>query len=370
MTVIKCDDGKRYVIPDQVVELFQLPIGKSEWTDAELLGLVFSEDVEGTAAAIEECIKSGKPIDIEFRVVGKDNCTRWVRCHSVPSALDRPGESPYCWIVQDISSYRNQMTNLSMRLEARNRELMSVNQSLTEFAYALSHDLKRPVRHIHSFAELAKEASLRGEGPEGLRFIDKILHASSSMANLIDRLLNFSHMGHRSLVLEEVDQHEMIAILMQQRIAQDKSINIEWKISGDMPVAFVDRILWQTLWMNLIDNAIKYSRVREIVRVEFSAEMVGNRSIYRISDNGIGFDPAQSKRMFEVFQRLTSDERFEGSGIGLAQAQRIIQAHDGDIQATSQPGHGATFEVTLPLSGQHASSDGLASTKAPRALDE
>lgn len=241
------------------------------------------------------------------------------------------------------------MTTLNSHLELRNQQLAQVNHSLTEFANALSHDLKRPVRHVCSFADLIKEAVQAGDVSAALGYVERVRDAANTMANLIDRMLSFSQVGHHALEYVDINQHELIVELMNESCAAHSRLNINWCIKGVLPPVFADRVLWRMLWLNLIDNAIKYSHLRDVIEVEFSAEQLGSMCAYRISDNGIGFNPAGAKKMFEVFQRLTSDTRFEGSGIGLAQARRIVEAHGGTISATSKDGCGATFSVLMPV---------------------
>lgn len=352
-TVARRPGDAHFVFPKEVRTLFHLREDKQEWTIEEIGEFVFKGDAPGVAKQIARAVRSGEPVDVEFRVVGDDHKTRWVRCHSVASKHDRPGELPHSWSILDVTLYRAQMTNLNNHLELRNHQLTQVNRSLTEFAYALSHDLRRPVRHVSSFADLLKEALQSADHSSALNYLDRIQHAATNMANLIDRMLSFSQVGYRSLEYVEINQHELISELMNQVCMPQSGYAVKWSIKDKLPPAFADRVLWQTMWQNLIDNAIKYSRDCEVIEIEFSAEQVDNQCCYRIMDNGIGFNPDGATRMFEIFQRLHSDERFEGSGIGLAQARRIMEAHGGTIFANSQPGCGATFCVMLPILGPH-----------------
>lgn len=349
MTVYRRPGENHYVLPREARTLFQLRDDKQEWTVEEMGEFVFKGDARDVAKKIARSVKFGAPVDVEFRVWGEDKQVRWVRCHSIHTDHDQAGEMPHCWSIQDVTLYRAQMTTLNNHLELRNQQLAQVNRSLTEFAHALSHDLKRPVRHVRSFADLIKESLQTGDVANAVGYVDRIQHAAANMANLIDRMLSFSQVGHHSLEYVDIDQHEFITELMNLTCAGHSGLAIRWSIQGQLPRAFADKVLWQTLWLNLIDNAIKYSHIRDVIEIDFSAEQVGDYSIYRIADNGIGFDPDGAKRMFEIFQRLTSDVRFEGSGIGLAESRRIIETHGGSIHANSQLGCGATFSILLPI---------------------
>jgi len=351
MTVCRRPKEPQYAIPSEVRTLFQLSDFKHEWTIEELGELVFKEDVSDVAKKIARSVKYGSPVDIEFRMCGGDNRVRWVRCHSIRTEHDRAGELPHCWSIQDVTLYHDKMTTLNSHLELRSQQLAQVNHSLAEFANALSHDLKRPVRHVCSFADLIKEAVQTGDISAALGYVERVRDAANTMASLLDRMLSFSQVGHHELEYVDINQHELIVELMNESCAAHSRLNINWRIKGVLPPVFADRVLWRTLWLNLIDNAIKYSHVRDAIEIDFSAEQLGSMYAYRISDNGIGFNSAGAKRMFEVFQRLTSDTRFEGSGIGLAQARRIVEAHGGSISATSKNGCGATFSVLLPVLG-------------------
>ncbi|MDZ4280626.1 MAG: ATP-binding protein [Hydrogenophaga sp.] len=353
-TVSRRPGERHYSVPKEVRTLFHLPEEKSEWTLEEIGGIVFDDDAQAVALSIARTVKSGEPVDVEFRIAGDDGSIRWIRCHSVSSEYDSAGKLPHCWSIQDVTPYRTQMAVLNNQLELRNRQLAQANRALTEFAYALSHDLRRPVRHVHSYAELLKEALQQSDSSMSLDFAERIQLAATTMANLIDRMLSFSQVGYRALEYVEIDQGEFISDLMTHMFSSQGASKVQWRITGELPPVFVDKVLWQTLWINLIDNAIKYSAVRAVVEIEFFAERVGHQLCYCIKDNGIGFNPDGAKRMFEIFQRLTSDERFEGSGIGLAQARRIIEAHGGTIYAQSQPDCGATFCITLPTTSSAA----------------
>jgi PAS domain S-box-containing protein len=225
-------------------------------------------------------------------------------------------------------------------LEASNRELES-------FCYSVSHDLRAPLRAINGFARLLQqEYGARLEG-EGVRYLDTIAAASERMGRLIDDLLEFSRLGRQSLELEDVDM-ETIAryALADALIARTPPLPVV--TITPLPSARGDRRLLHLVWVNLLDNAVKYSSGGTDQRIEIWAEINHSEVIYHVRDHGIGFDMAYYDKLFGVFQRLHSNPAYPGTGVGLAIAHRVITRHSGRIWASSSSGDGATFSFALP----------------------
>jgi PAS domain S-box-containing protein len=225
-------------------------------------------------------------------------------------------------------------------LEASNRELES-------FCYSVSHDLRAPLRAINGFARLLQQEygpQLQGEG---VRYLDTIAAASGRMGRLIDDLLEFSRLGRQSLELEDVDM-ETIArdALADALIARTPPLPIV--TITPLPAARGDRRLLHLVWLNLLDNAVKYSAGGPDQRIEIWAEINDSEVIYHVRDHGIGFDMAYYDKLFGVFQRLHSNPAYPGTGVGLAIAHRVITRHCGRIWASSASGDGATFSFALP----------------------
>jgi signal transduction histidine kinase len=230
--------------------------------------------------------------------------------------------------------------SLEARIKERTHELQDALQELETFAYSVSHDLRAPLRHVNGFVELLKQ---RVEGR-----IDE--HQSAHMGSLIDDLLAFSRMGRAPMKLVDVDLDELVQEVREELIEQAVGRNVEWTIDP-LGKVYADRALLRVVFVNLISNALKYTRL-----VERATITIGRRAMPReveiyVRDNGAGFDARYVGKLFGVFQRLHSSEEFEGTGIGLATVRRIIARHGGRVRAEGAVGNGATFYVSIPLNG-------------------
>ena len=235
------------------------------------------------------------------------------------------------------------------QLAAKNEELKVVNAELETFSYSVPHDLRAPLRAIDGFSRVLLEDHGAALGEEAKRSIDVIRRNAQSMGCLIDDLLEFSRVSRKELVTAQVDMGALARAAaddLQREPALGAAVaTIE---IGPLPAARGDAGLLRQVWANLIDNALKYSRTRARPVVEIQASEQNGDLVYRVRDNGVGFDPAYADKLFGVFQRLHSADEFEGTGVGLALVQRILERHGGRIWADGQLDQGATFYFTLP----------------------
>jgi len=178
-------------------------------------------------------------------------------------------------------------------------------------------------------------------------YLQTISESALAAGRLVDDLLNFSHLGRIAIAFKAVDMKKLVEEVRHSLSSDMRGRNIEWRI-GDLPNAWGDATLLRQVWRNLIENAVKYSRPREVAVIEISGLIHGDRASYLVQDNGVGFDMAYHDKLFGVFQRLQRVEDFEGTGIGLALARRIVERHAGAIDAIGAVDHGATFTFTLP----------------------
>ncbi|WP_236552724.1 ATP-binding protein [Belnapia sp. F-4-1] len=225
--------------------------------------------------------------------------------------------------------------------------LERINKELAAFSYSVSHDLRAPFRHIAGFAELLRESEGDTLSERGRRYVATIAEAAETAGRLVDALLNFSQMGRASLVPIEFDPAVLVAEVRRALEPEQAGRRIEWRI-GPMPTVQADPAMLRQVFQNLLSNAVKYTRGRDPAMVEVGGEAAGGEVVLRVRDNGVGFDMAYAHKLFGVFQRLHRAEEFEGIGIGLANAQRIVERHGGRIWAEGKPGRGATFHFTLP----------------------
>lgn len=235
------------------------------------------------------------------------------------------------------------------QLEAKNDELRAVNRELETFSYSVSHDLRAPLRAIDGFSRVLLEDHAPQLDGEGVRSLNIIRANAQRMGRLIDDLLEFSRLSRKELVTAQVDM-EALARAAADDLRREAALGAAAATIeiGQLPAARGDAGLLQQVWANLIGNALKYSRTKPAPTVEISASEQNGDLVYRVRDNGVGFDPAFADKLFGVFQRLHSADEFEGTGVGLALVQRILERHGGRIWADAEPGQGATFYFTLP----------------------
>ena len=235
---------------------------------------------------------------------------------------------------------------LEQRVNQRTSQLEAANKELEAFSYSVSHDLRAPLRHISGFADM-----LKGDEPDNLsetsiHYIDVIKDSTKKMGILIDDLLKFSRNGRTEMNKSVFSMNEIVDDVLKQSKEHLKDRDIEW-IIADLPNVYADYNLLRLVWVNLIDNALKYSQTREkaIIQIKFKEEK--EEYIFSIKDNGVGFDMKYAQNLFGVFQRMHLSEEFEGTGIGLANVRRIILRHDGRTWAEAELNNGAEFYFTL-----------------------
>lgn len=233
-------------------------------------------------------------------------------------------------------------------MRALNQKLGKANAALEAFSYSVSHDLRAPLRNIEHFAEILLEESTDHLDNEGLEILESILQSSQFMNQLINDLLAYSRIGQTDKIYNHFD---LLPIVNQAKDTLIKNES-ERKITFDirpLPQVYGDRPLIRQLVFNLLSNAIKYTRPVEDSHIEIGGQQTDTEVIFYVKDNGVGFDAKYADKVFGVFSRLHTQEIFEGTGIGLAIAQRIVQSHHGKIWVQSRLNQGTTFFVSLPL---------------------
>jgi PAS domain S-box-containing protein len=239
---------------------------------------------------------------------------------------------------------------LEQRVEERTAQLEAANQELEAFSYSVSHDLRAPLRAIDGFSRLLLEDySSRLDG-EGQRFLNVIRGNTQQMGQLIDDLLAFSRLGRKGIARSRVEMAELARSvaeeLRQLEPGRELSLVIE-----PLEAAQGDATLLRQVFVNLIGNALKFTRGQPQAAIEIGCHRAGRENLYYVKDNGVGFEMQYAHKLFGVFQRLHAKEEFEGTGVGLAIVQRIIHQHGGRVWAEGKPGAGAIFYFTLPREG-------------------
>ena len=227
-------------------------------------------------------------------------------------------------------------------------ELGRVNKELEAFSYTVSHDLRAPMRHISGYVDLVLELEGASLGERSQRYLRHVKDASAYSGQLVDALLDFSRMGRTALKRARVDTGVLCREIAREITRFETGRTIEWTIAQDLPVLWADPTLMQVAMRNVMGNAVKYTRDREVARVRVEAARRGDRAGVEVVDNGVGFDMRYVNKLFGVFQRLHQSEQFEGTGIGLASFRRIVERHGGEVWARGVPGEGGRFGFVLP----------------------
>lgn len=249
--------------------------------------------------------------------------------------------STFGLVAKETYKYKQMSDNLSKRTA----ELEYVNGELEAFSYSVSHDLRAPLRHITGYIELFNRRCKEELSPQGAHYFDAIYDSAQQMGVLIDDLLQFSRNGRAQIVFTHVDMNKLVHEIVKKYSESHPDRHIVWHIS-ELPAAFGDETMLKFVWHNLIDNSVKFTRIKEeaFIKIGWRPE----QHSYTIQDNGAGFDMKYASKLFGVFQRLHTSDEFEGTGIGLASVKRVIARHGGRIWAEAVPNCGAAFYFTLP----------------------
>lgn len=248
-----------------------------------------------------------------------------------------------------LSKIQEQNAELEKRVRERTAELEAANNELEAFCSSAAHDLRTPLRAISGFTDLLLDSRSEELPDRAKHYVCMIRDGSGQMGQLIQDLLSFSRLGRQELSREWVDVEQACRTALQSLAADFAKREVEFRI-GPLPQMYADPALLRVVLVNLLSNALKYSRPRKpaIIEVGTAAERSGTQPVVFVRDNGVGFDMKNSAKLFGVFQRLHHAHEFEGTGVGLATVRRIVERHGGQIWAVAVPDEGATFYFTLP----------------------
>ncbi|WP_392536040.1 AAA family ATPase [Nostoc sp. C117] len=238
--------------------------------------------------------------------------------------------------------------SLEIRVKQRTAQLETANKALESFSYSVSHDLRTPLRAIDGFSRMMQEDYSQQLDAEANRYLKVVRDNAKRMGELIDDLLTLSRLDRKEISQQLVYPNQVIQIVLNDLAPDWSGRQIQFVIAPNLPVCQGDPSLLKQVWINLFSNAIKYTRYKSSACIEVGYQAIDSEGVYFIRDNGAGFDMRYADNLFGVFQRLHPEHEFEGTGIGLAIVQRIIQRHGGRIWAEAASDRGATFYFTVP----------------------
>jgi PAS domain S-box-containing protein len=342
------------VRPDEVVD-----------DGAPIMRLTHPEDTPRLRALVQESAQQMTPFHIEFRAASPRGGEMWIEIRSQPV---READGSIIWhgFLADVTErkrvedeIRTLNADLEERVRQRTAELEAANRELEAFSYSVSHDLRAPLRAIDGYSGALAEDFGANLPPEAMRFLNEVRDGAQRMGALIDSLLDFSRLGRQTLTRRRVDTASLVRETLAELTAQHADRPLELRV-GELAPCHGDPSLIRQVWVNLLSNALKYTRDRSPAIVEVGSERRDGRSEYFVRDNGAGFDMRYAPKLFRVFQRLHRIDQFEGTGVGLAIVKRIVERHGGQVSVQAAVGEGATFRFTLG-----AAPSGLASVRGP-----
>jgi signal transduction histidine kinase len=311
---------------------------------ANRLQRLISQPILRLAGAASE-VTSSKDYRVRVPAASQDEIGQLTQAFNAMLAMVEAGHAEITGLYERLQRHAGE---LEQRVTERTIQLQQANEELDAFGGSVSHDLRGPLRHIEGFAQAALEDHAAELSPEVRGYLEKILERTGRMAALIQTLLEFARLSTSALAKERLDLEAMAReIFAELTAAGGRDIRLS---VGRMAPCRADAVLVRQVLVNLVGNAIKYSRGRSPAVIEVGQKSLKSErgNVYFVRDNGVGFDMASAGRLFGAFERLHSAREFEGSGVGLATVKRIVQRHGGRIWAESALDAGATFYFTLP----------------------
>jgi PAS domain S-box-containing protein len=301
-------------------------------------------------------IDKHQKFDKEYRIVRKsDGEVRWV--HGISELEFDKNNNPVKLIgtIIDITERKaaedeiqKLNTSLEERVNERTAQLEAANSELQAFAYSVSHDLRAPLRAIDGFSKFVLEDYGPKLDTEGHRLLGLIRSNTLKMDRLITDLLSLSRVARSEQNKSKINMTKMARSMFNEAASLSNQSQLKFVIN-DLPDAYADPISIKQVWINLISNAVKFSSLKDNPEISIGGEIDKGYNVYFIKDNGVGFNPDYAHKLFGVFQRLHRADEFEGTGVGLAIVQRIINRHGGKVWAEGQEGKGATFYFSIPV---------------------
>lgn len=351
-----------YVLVDERMDILAVnkaaeEIGIKEWgktaKPGDNLRNFFPEESKENLEETTRRVIDGTQVSYEISYPQKDESIHYYYINFAPVLAGNGTLNGFLLALTNITELkraenevRQLNESLEQKVEERTRDLQEANRELEAFSYTVSHDLQAPLRIINGYGNLLLQTQSERLDEEGRVFLQTINDKINQMGQLIKDLLQFSKFGKDPLNRKQVSMRDMVQVAVEETNLAHYGNKTQIAI-GNLNVAYCDAALMRQVWSNLIGNAVKYSSKKEQPVVEIGEEQRDGQTVYFVKDNGAGFDMKYANNLFKVFKRLHSSSEFEGTGIGLATVERIINKHGGKIWVDALPGQGATFYFTL-----------------------
>ena len=322
---------------------------------------LYGADIKKCIDTWYKSVRTGEPYEMEYRIRDRHGNYRWFLGRAVPVRNTEGKILKWFGTCTDIHERKNRSEELEELVQQRTRELERSNDDLKQFAHVASHDLKEPMRKIRMFSSRLKDDYSGSIAKEGQGYLDKIQEAAGRMSAMIDGVLNYSVATNADHHFEWIDLNNVIEHIRQdlELVIQQKEASIEYNV---LPRIYGINVLIYQLFYNLINNALKFSKPGEKNHITINVKKVKGFEVngssglipgkdyisIEIKDQGIGFDMDDTEKMFQLFSRLNSKDKYEGTGLGLALCKKIALRHNGNIIAQGKENEGASFNVFLP----------------------
>ena len=245
-----------------------------------------------------------------------------------------------------IVRQRQGLQEANTRLAEQVTDLKAANHELDAFSYSVSHDLRAPLRSMDGFSKILTEEYADGMPEEARHYLERVRENAQKMDHLVSALLAMSRLGRQAIAVQMVEPRQLVAEVLEELNGEENGRRVEITVSA-LPSCVADGVLLKQVYMNLISNALKFTRTREVAKITVGCRSENGLNTYFVQDNGVGFDMQYVGKLFGAFQRLHRAEEFAGTGVGLATVKRIILRHGGDVSAESEVGKGTTMYFTL-----------------------
>lgn len=341
---------------DTICEIYGVPYGSFSGGVPEWSEHLHPDDRARVGNELQSALRGEREYAPEFRIIWPDGSIHNIKANS--QVFWDESRKPLRMVGTniDITEHRSAQqeilrlnSELEKRVKERTAQLTAANEELEAFSYSVSHDLRAPLRAVDGFSRMVVEDYGDRMDDEGRRMLGVIRSETQRMGKLIDDLLAFSRLGRQQAEPERIDMGAMARDVYDELVAQeppDRALKLDLQ---QLPMVEGSKTMIRQVWVNLIGNALKFTRGCECAEIEIAAEAGEDGvPVFHVKDNGAGFDMRFADKLFGVFQRLHSPKEFPGTGVGLALVQRIVGRHGGRIWAVGEVGHGATFFFTLP----------------------